>query len=231
MVIREPFGREAEGLGCTQLLALGGKSGWLQECGVFILACYRILHGRELPHHCLRNREATPNAVNMQVKRQIPKAQKVREETVKDAERWNLLDHRFQDSSTCRRHLGVHEDHTRSMTFMRCTGEGDEQAEGTGSHVGAIVVAFLDMPDITPFTPSLRRSGFKATGTSPVTATGPEQMPLEPICVRRGHDNHPFLRVVGRLAAAAGVLLSAWINAGVTSRMNRCVEVFKSMAP
>src|SRR5712691_10876160 len=171
MVIRESFGREAKGLGRTQLLALGGKSGWLEECGVFILPSHRILHGCQLPHHRLGNREATPNPVKMQIKRQIPKTQKVREETVKDAERRNLLEHRFQDGSPCSRHLRISEYHAGPIAFMRCPREFDEHPEGTLRHVGPVVVAFFHMPHVAPFTPALGWPGLKTARTSPVTAT------------------------------------------------------------
>src|SRR5436309_15483799 len=109
----------------------------------------------------------------MQLKWQKAKPQKVRDETVKDAKRRYLLDHRFQNRSTSGRHLRIDEDYARPVAFMRCPRKLDEHTKGTGGHISPMIVAFLTLPHIAPFTPALGWSSLKATRTSPVTATRP----------------------------------------------------------
>ena len=81
MVIRKSFGREAKGLRGTQLLALEVNPVGLRSVAYSSSPVTGFFIGVSCHTDRLGNREATPNPVKMQVKRQVPKAQKVREET------------------------------------------------------------------------------------------------------------------------------------------------------
>src|SRR6516164_3670132 len=168
-------------------MRFGSQTRGLIQRRQLIGSCDRIFHGRELQFQDIGDRQPTVNAGEAEIKRDIAKTEKRRQETVKDAEGRDGLDHGLQRCPTFRSDLVVHKYDRGAIALMRWPGESAKHPEGTPGHQHPLIVPLLNMPGVVPFTEALGGTGFKTARTSPVTATGSQKMPFEMI---RGLVSH-----------------------------------------
>src|SRR2546428_14152767 len=111
-------------------MRFGRETRWLIERGEFVSARDGIGHGRELEVHHGRNAQPTENPIEVQRKRNIPKAEKRGKQTPKNAERGNGLGNRLQDEAAWVRDGLDHPNDPRAISFMRSPVDTHKEAEG-----------------------------------------------------------------------------------------------------
>src|SRR5262249_43601222 len=172
-------------------MRLGRETRWLIEGGEFVRAGDGIGHRRELEVHHGRNGQPTVNPIEVQRQWDIAKAEKRGQQTPKNAERGDGLEHRLQHGTAWLREGLVHEHDSGPIAFMGCPRKTNKEPEGTACHRRPLIMPFFNMPRVIPLTKALGRTGFKTTGTAPVTTTCPQQMPFEIIRLLIRHRCSP----------------------------------------
>src|SRR5207248_167029 len=172
-------------------MRLGRETRRFIEGGEFVSTGDGIGHWRELEVHHGRDGQPTVNPIEVQHKRDIPKSEKRGKQTPKNAERRNGLDHRLQHGAAWLREGLVHQHDSGAIAFMWCTRKTNKEPERTACHRCPLVMPFRNMPGVIPLTKALGRTGFKTTGTPPVTTACPQQMPFEIIRLLLRHPCPP----------------------------------------
>src|SRR2546429_8755060 len=111
-------------------MRLGRETRRLIEGGAFVSTGDGIGHRRELEVHHARNAQQTVNPIEVQRKRNIPKAKKRGKQTAKNAERGYGLEHRLQHGAAWLRDGLVHQHDPSPIACMWCTRKTNKESEG-----------------------------------------------------------------------------------------------------